>query len=479
MLIEDLYRPRWHERMQEVIKNMVNSVISDDQILINEIKEWEQSDKRNMMLIGDRYYRNKMDINKKQQVIRWKSNIKLTHGFVKKLVDQKIGYVLSKEPSISTENESYQEKLDEFFDDGMLNKLKKIGKEAINKGVSYLYPYINEDGNLSFIRFPSEQVIVFYSDIERMKIDSFIRVFEINYYDGMEKRKQKKVEYYHSNGINYYVLENDHLIPDVPAGVEQNYHFLIGNKPRLWEKIPLIHFRYNEEEQPLVELIKSLVDNYNTQASTNSDVLADIPNFVYKIINYGGVDLEEFLDDLNRYRAVKTDEGGDVDKLTSDLQTDSVEKELDRTRKAIYEFGRGVDTTVEDLGNASGVALKYRYSDLDLDCNMFEAEMKSSIEHMMWFYSHYLAMIGQGDFTEEKVKFTFNRDIIINEAEAIESTKNSVGILDDQTVRENHPWYTKEVEERLKKQKEEEQNAFDNYNETFRQKNSGGIDDQE
>ena len=27
MLIEDLYRPRWHEQMDEVIKRMVESVI--------------------------------------------------------------------------------------------------------------------------------------------------------------------------------------------------------------------------------------------------------------------------------------------------------------------------------------------------------------------------------------------------------------------------------------------------------------------
>ncbi len=244
----------------------------------------------------------------------------------------------------------------------------------------------------------------------------------------------------------------------------------------LWEKIPLIHFRYNEEEQPLIEQIKSLIDNYNTQASTNADVLADIPNFIYKLINYGGVDLKEFLHDLNVYRTVKTDENGDVDKLTADIQTDANEKELERTRKAIYELGRGVDTLNENLGNASGVALKFRYSDLDLDCNILESEMQSSIEHMMWFITHYLRMIGDGDFTEEIVKFVFNRDIITNEMEAVEMCEKSVGIIDDQTNRENHPWYTVEVEDRLAKQKAEELREIDEYQEAIekqRQSQSG------
>jgi len=116
------------------------------------------------------------------------------------------------------------------------------------------------------------------------------------------------------------------------------------------------------------------------------------------------VDLKGFLHDLNVYRAVKIDENGDVEKLTADIQTEATEKELERTRKAIYELGRGVDTLNENLGNASGVALKFRYSDLDIDCNILESEMQSSIEHMLWFITRYLKMIGEGDFTNEKVK---------------------------------------------------------------------------
>ncbi|WP_416141759.1 phage portal protein [Lysinibacillus capsici] len=121
MLIEDLFRPRWHEQMEEVIKRMVESVIKNEQVLLNEIKEWEDSPKRKLMLTGDRYYKNKMDIEEKKRDAEWKSNLKLIHGYVKKLVDQKIGYVLSKQPSVTSKNEGYQKKLDDIFDAGMIN----------------------------------------------------------------------------------------------------------------------------------------------------------------------------------------------------------------------------------------------------------------------------------------------------------------------------------------------------------------------
>lgn len=452
MLIEDLYRPKWHERMVNVITDMVESVITDEEILAQEVQEWLNSERRQKMITGGLYYLNETAILEKKQSLEWKANQQLSHGFAKKLVDQKIGYLLSKEPTFGTENETYRQIMNDTFDRGLLKKIKNVGKEAINKGIAYLHPYFNERGDLSFTKFPSEQIFPFWGDNEHMEVTAFLRVYDQDIYMNRKKVTQTKVEYYHSGGVTYFILEAGKLKLDIPAGADQNYHFLINGEPYVWERIPLIHFKYNEEEQPLIDSIKSLVDNYNLQASTNADLLADIPKFIYKIINYGGEDLAEFISDLNKYRAVKTDTGGDVDKLQADIETEAVEKELARTRRSIYEFGRGVDTKDEDLGNASGKAMEHRYADLDLDCNVLETEMQSSIEHMLWFINHHLLMTGQGDFTEETVNIIFNRDIIINETEAIENCSKSVGILDDKTIRENHPWYTEEVEDRLAEQ---------------------------
>lgn len=477
MLIEDLYRAPWHERMNEVIKNMVEDVITDLEILVQEIKEWEDSEVRANMIIGERYYLNKTDILEKKQKIEWKSNQKLAHGFAKKLVDQKIGYLLAKEPTFGTENVAYRKLITETFDRGLLKKIKNVGKEAVNKGIAYLHPFFNESGELSFKKFPSEQIIVNWADNEHMEALSFTRVYEVSGYVGRKKVTKKKVEYYHSGGVKYYVFDGGKLIPDVEAGIEKEYHFLINDKPFAWEKIPLIHFKYNEEEQPLIDSIKSLIDNYNTQASTNADLLADIPKFIYKLINYGGEDLAGFLHDLNVYMAVNLDKDGDVDKLQADIQTDAVEKEIDRNRNSIYEFGRGVDTRETGLRDASGVALRFRYSDLDMDCNILESEFQSSIEHMLYFINVYFNETGKGDYFDEKVNTIFNRDIIVAETEAIDNCGKSTGILDDQTIRENHPWYKEDVEKRLKEQEEKEQGEYNNYQQAFQ--NRGGVNGEE
>jgi SPP1 family phage portal protein len=478
MLIEDLFRRPYHEHLNDIIKKMVDGVISENDILVNEIKDWLKSDVRKGMLEGEAYYRNKTDIRNKMQDISWKSNKKLEHGFAKKLVDQKIGYLLTKEPSVGTEKEAYGEQLKDVFNRKMLKTLKNVGKEAINKGIAYLYVYFDETGVLSFKKFPSEQILPFWKDNEHTEIAAFLRIYKETIYMNGKKEVVDKVEYHHPNGINYFVLEGSKLIADVPAGVEQNFNFKINDAPYLWTRIPLIPFKYNEEEQPLIEMIKSLIDNYNSQASTNADLLADIPQFVYKLINYGGTELKEFLADLNLYRAVKLDENGDVDKLQATPETDATEKELDRGRKSIYEFGRGVDTQDEKLGNASGVALKYRYSDLDMDCNILESEFQASLEQMLWFVNQYFLMTGQGDFTKESVNIIFNRDIVTNESEVITDCSNSVGILDDKTIRENHPWYNEEVEQRLEEQKKKEKEELDEYQEAFKQQSKGVTGDE-
>ncbi|MCL6616596.1 MAG: phage portal protein, partial [Anoxybacillus ayderensis] len=188
MLIEDLFRAPWHE---QVLSELSKGIMTDEQLLAAIVKDWETSDKRKLMVLGERYYRTKMDIEKKNQDITWRSNQKLAHDFVKKLVNQKVGYLLSKEPTIATENEDYRKIMQDMFDKRLLKVIKNLGKEAINKGIAFLYVYIDEKGELSFKKIPSEQIIPFWKDNDHEEIVSFIRIYEEVVYTNTQKQKQK------------------------------------------------------------------------------------------------------------------------------------------------------------------------------------------------------------------------------------------------------------------------------------------------
>src|SRR5699024_6621184 len=99
----------------------------------------------------------------------------------------------------------------------------------------------------------------------------------------------------------------------------------------------------------------------------------------------------------------------------------------------------------------SGTALKWRYTDLDLDMNDMEAEFQQSLEQFMWFVEKHAANNGK-EINLDGFEYVFNRDMITNESEAITNAQNSIGILDSQTIREQHPWYSQKVEKRLEEE---------------------------
>ena len=175
--------------------------------------------------------------------------------------------------------------------------------------------------------------------------------------------------------------------------------------------------------------------------------------------NYDGQGLGEFRKNLSRYKAVKVTDDGGLDIKSTDISTDMVERHLLLDRKDLYESGRGVDTQSEDFKTASGVALKFLYADLDLDANGIESEFLVSLSEMARFTALWLMILGKGDFTGVPVIFTLNRDIIINESDAIEQCVKSREILSEKTVLENHPWVKNVGDELLRKEEEYGRNA--------------------
>jgi SPP1 family phage portal protein len=461
------------QRIINIIEAGAQSAMSLEQIIKTEIDEWLRSAERQWMLTGQRYYVGDHDILQRKRTaigeggelveVKNLANNKLVHAFVRKLADQKVGYLLGKPLSIQTENEEYLDLLNEIFDKSFLRLLKNVGKEAVNKGKAWLHVYYDEEGKLSFKKIPSEEIIPLWRDADHTKLDAVIRVYEVEVYEGTTRKIITKVEFWDTSGVRRYVLSEGGLIPDVEAG-DVGSHFVAvrdgQEQPYNWERVPFIAFKYNDEEIPLLKVIKSLVDDYDAKTSDHANNLEDLPNSIYVIRNYDGQDLGEFRRNMATYRAVKVRDEGGVDTLDLDLNTDAAEKHLDRLRKDIYEFGRGVDTQSEKFGNSpSGIALKFLYADLDMDANIIETEFQASLEQLLWFVNQHLANTGAGDFSNETVEFVFNRDILINETDAITNIKNSVGILSDETLVAQHPWVTDVQEEldRIRKQREEEQ----------------------
>ncbi|NFD56110.1 phage portal protein [Clostridium botulinum] len=464
--------------IDKILSNGSSSVMSLEEIIQEEIKEWNGSQARQLMLDGERYYKGDTDILKRKRMaigedgeleeVKNLANNKLVHQFVRKLTDQKIGYLLSKPLSVQTDNETYKNVLDDIFNKSFMRLLKNLGKDAINKGIAWAQIYYNSDGELRFKRLPSEEIIPLWKDLEHTKLDALIRVYEIIVYEGKTKKTVQKVEYWDTKQVLRYVNNNGKLILDVEAPEDEG-HFSIINKDGTkqsftWSKVPFIYFKYNDEEQPLIKFVKSLVDDYDRNKSDNSNNLEDLPNSIYVLKDYDGENLGEFRRNMSLYRAVKVTGAGEVETKNLEINVEAYKTHIEQTRKDIYEFGRGVDTQSDKFGNSpSGISLKFLYNDLDMDCNIIETEFQASLEYLLWFVNQHLINTGQGDYTGENVEFIFNRDTLINETDSINNCQSSVGIISDETIVANHPWATKDELEKIKKQKEERESMYPNF----------------
>lgn len=475
------------DKLKFILAQGRHAALSLEDILYEYINEWLHSPQRELMLKSADYYNNNNDIvYRKRQIIGEDgklvnddklTNSRLNHAFLRKLTDQKAQYLFGLPMAIQGKNEAYVAILNEYFDKPMLKKLKNICKEAVNKGIAWLQVYINEEGKLKFKKIPSEQIIPIWVDDDKETLAAVLRVYEVEVYEGRRKQTVTKAEYWTDEGVTYYTVENGRLLLDVEKESGAHFNKIQNEKAQgmNFTRVPFIYFRYNEEEQPLLKFVKALIDDYDLLSSDDSNNILDSPNAAIILKGYDGENLGEFRRNLATYKAIKIDgdaeNHGGVETLAVPINTAEVKTHLEQVRKDLYETGRGVDTQTTELGNATGVALKFIYADLDLDCSGLETEFQSAFELMRFFIDTYLQLTGQGNFFDETVDFILNRDIIINETEAITNCKNSTGIISEQTIIANHP-FVKDVDaelELVQKEREASQQQLNDYTASFGQ----------
>ena len=190
----------------------------------------------------------------------------------------------------------------------------------------------------------------------------------------------------------------------------------------------------------------------------------DSRNTILVLKNYDGTNLGEFRKNLATYGAVKVrydgETKGGVEALEVQVNPENYRVILELFKKALMENGMGYDAKDDRLsGNPNQMNIQSMYSDIDLDANDMETELQAAFEELLWFVNVHLANTGKGDFEGEEAVIIFNRDILMNESEAIANCAASAGILSDETIVGQHPWVDDPQQEleRRKRQQEEAQ----------------------
>ena len=442
-----------------------NAGISDKEFVRRELQRFMNSKERKNIVTGRKYYEGDHDIKQKKRTMAIENtaivaseqneiplnlpNNQLVDNKFDDLVDQKVNYLFGNPLEVKTDDSALVELLGKQFHRQLLN----VAKDAYIGGKGYLHPYIAPTGELLFKRMKPENVIPYWHDEEHSKLDAFIYFYDVDQYHQLEKTHTVKyVEFYKPDGVSYYIYNNGGLT--VNTDKETTNYIAYEGKTYNWPSVPLLVFKANSIEQPLINRVKSLQDALNEMYSMFLDRLQEDPRETLIVLrNYDGTDLAEFRRMLAKYGAVKVRDDGGIDTLTIEVNAGNYDFITQALKRSIIENGRGFDAKDDRMANnPNQMNISSMYSDIDLDANQIEVEFQATLEQLVKFYHAYR---GFGNATAHKdVEFIFNRMTPVNEGEVINNCKASIGILSNETIVANHPWTVNTAEELERLQQE-------------------------
>lgn len=429
---------------------------------------------------AERYYRNKNDILKNKSKTQEEdaenplrnADNRIPRNFHGLLVNQKAAYMFTAPPLFDIGSQDANKRITDVLGDRYAKTAKDLCINASNCSVAWLHYWLTSDKQFEYGVVDSKQIIpVWTSDLNK-KLSGVLRLYdELNDTDG---ELYTIYQYWNNTQCQAYRKKSSDTIDD---GLQTYAMFntFVDNEATLqasftheYGRVPFIPFFNNNITTTDLDNIKALIDVYDKVFSGFVNDLEDIQEIIFVLSGYGGTELSEFLHDLKKYKTVKLDETEEkpgLSTLTIDIPVEAREKLLEITRKAIFEQGQGVDPQPEAFGNASGVALKYLYSLLELKAGLMETEFKLAFGEFVRAICQYL------NVECKSIIQTWTRTAITNDTELAEIASKSKGTVSDKTILKNHPWVedADQEEKQIKKEQQTAKDEADQYSDTFGQ----------
>ena len=365
------------------------------------------------------------------------------------LTDQKAAYLfgemvlLKSMDKAGLDTSGFDEELMTFSKD-LHRILGILSVEASNAGHGWAYAYIDQDSKFKVASLDAEEIIPVYDTTIEHRLMYVIR----HYTSG----KSKIIEWYAPTTMMQW---KDNKLSD--AGPL----FMTGEDAGAWDHLPFVEFNNTPRKTDDLHKYKALIDVYDKTVSLYANDIEDMQQLIFVLVNYGGTELGEFLEDLKKYKAVNMDASGKLETLKVEIPVEARMKLLELLDRSIWMSGQGVDPRMENMGNLSGTALKQLYGLLELKASQMESEFRDGITKLVDLYKNYLNITKKGDYSEVEVDQIYTRSMISNELELITMAQNSKDVISDETIIANHPWVEDVAQEldRLAKQKEENMKA--------------------
>ena len=411
-----------------------------------------------------------------------RSNHHNVDAFHKLLVDQKVSFLVGKEPTISVagaeknqELKKYETVITDKADEEFNELLQDWVCGASNKGFEALHFYYDAEGKLQHCIIPAAELIPIYDTTYQKELTEVIRYYTIKVIKNGQEFLQRKVEWWTKSQVTYYEeKEKDLFVLDTAYSVNPAPHWWDINlvngvekrrEPQCWGRVPFVILENNRYRTTDLQPIKGLIDAYDMISSEGTNNFLDLVELYWVIQGYGGETAGSIMRRLQINKAVNVlDPNGKVEARQVTLPVNERVEFLKMLRRDIYHFGMGIDIDDERFGTApSGVALQFRYANLKHKCENMAPKLKKAIKDFFWFFTEDYNRKNSTAYDTSLIHITLNYSMIANDMEKVQMIAQSEGIISKKTQLENHPLVT-DVNEEIKQleleEKEEEKRYF-------------------
>lgn len=321
---------------------------------------------------------------------KYRSNIQIPHQFHTELVDQKVQYLLSNPIEVITEDQALQDYLKEYINEDFQEVLQNAIEGASNKGLEYVYAYIDSSNKISFQVADSLNVIPVYDELNNYALKCIVRYYDTKIQDKDKQVTITKAEVWTDKDVTYYVKDGDSKDFKLDDSIKPNPrpHITLEDEKAFYDGgglgyIPFFKLQNNKYEKTDLEPIKALIDDYDLMACSLSNNLQDFQEAIYVVRGYPGDNLDELTTNLKTKKTIGVDETGGLDVKTIDIPHEARKVKLDLDKESIYKFGMGFDSSQIGDGNITNVVIKSRYALLDLKCNKAEIRLRKLIRQLL------------------------------------------------------------------------------------------------
>lgn len=405
--------------------------VKDPVILTKLVKKFKAKERRRFNK-AQRYYEVKNDIYARK-MSDLKENNKIAHGFARYITNMATAYFIGKPVRYSTDDEAYQEALDDVLDKNYINMLNfEVSKEASKKGIGFLLIYINEEGKLKIKKCDAEEIIPVFSTSLGEYLECAVRLSEEYDIDG--KFLKEGADIYDKERIYHYERTNR----------AADFEF-VSDEPHLLSDVPAIVIKNNEEMIGDYEPQYSIIDGYDKgQSNTGNDVDYFADSYLALVGAGGGLESigsEEPDEDGNRaaknlkeHKLLFLDEGGQAFFIEKNPNDTATENYKNRLFKDLFFLSQVPALTDENFsGNLTGVAIRYKLTGLEELAIMKENNFQAAQHKMIKLITDYLNTIQNKEYDPEQVTQKYTRNFIDNESEIISNVTQLENVVSKET----------------------------------------------